>query len=118
MANQQNNTNPAKPEKSPQQDQQQQPKQPQPDENASKQPQQNQQQPKQPQSMPSNPANPSKGEPQQLKGDKSGKDASFAPMEKKSIGAEDESRGKDGGVSPGAQEMQRDKFSGEKMPRH
>ena len=85
---------------------------------AGKSPQQDQQQPKQPQSTPSNPANPSKGQRQQLQGDKSGKDASFAPIEKKSIGAEDESRGKDGGVSPGAQEMQRDKFSGEKMPRH
>jgi hypothetical protein len=110
MANQQNNPNPAKPEKAPQQDQQPQ-KQPQPDGGASKQPQQNQQQ-----DPPHNPADPSKGQPQHVQqAQQKGKDDAFAS---KSRGAEDESRGKEGGVSPGAQDMQRDKFSGEKMPRH
>lgn len=67
------------------------------------------------QDVPKNPADPARGRPQQVEQGKDG-DAGSSGKEK-SRGAEDESRGKEGGVSPGAQQMQRDRFSGEPLPR-
>lgn len=66
------------------------------------------------QGAPKNPADPAHGRPQQVQ--KDGKADSFArPGAPRA--PEDESRGKEGGVSPGAQQIQRDKFSGESLPR-
>lgn len=107
--------NPSKPGQNQQQPnrQQQQQQNDQKQQQNQQRPQQNQSQekpPRQQQNIPKNPADPSRGRPQHL--DKSGRDGAF-----KTRGPEDESRGKEGGLSPGAQDMQRDKFSGERMPR-